>query len=347
MIDEKKVTLAVKLMYLSPVRGTDGFEKKDFMKLSGIPDDFVETAPYRNAFDEKYTSLCLSEAPPPRQQDKTKRLDHFDIILKLIPELKLKLLMELTGYLAHEIFKEPSNDRPSRGGTSEYMNCYNHRKAHLKKIKESGSEKENIDPNSVPPIFSLEANVENSPVSAITQDTPFKSLSRVGQCLLDGQLKNPSKESSKQSVSVCTNDNTKVKLPSIEEIIEKGSMKRTVQNLFGGKLSRKTSSQSQEDRCNVQRVRDLKSSAVKVGSQLYQCVVDCKDELTQHSSASKCADAICELFGFSDIVTGDQLVRAVQSGRTGMSPLRSGNSALVNIVRVSVCVYFFFIMKIF
>ena len=69
MIDEKKVTLAVKLMYLSPVRGTDGFEKKDFMKLSGIPDDFVETAPYRNAFDEKYTSLCLSEAPPPRQHN--------------------------------------------------------------------------------------------------------------------------------------------------------------------------------------------------------------------------------------------------------------------------------------
>ena len=156
MIDEKKIDLAVNLMYLSPVRGTDGFEKKDFMKLSGIPEDFVATSAYRNAFDEKYSSLCLSEAPPPRQTDKKKRLDHFDIIVKLIPDQKLKLLMELTGYLKHEIFKETSDDRPSRGGTNEYMNCYNRRKKYLNKMKENNSDKENVDPVSVPPILSLE-----------------------------------------------------------------------------------------------------------------------------------------------------------------------------------------------
>ena len=219
-----------------------------------------------------------------------------------------------------------------RGPTPEYMNCRNLALRYAKGKTKVAANKEgkaaqrtshHIDTfcegDPPPPLQLVHMNSTSLPsVSTITQDTSFQKVTIPGQ-----QILSPIPKLSKPVVQL-ENDVGKDSIEDLPSIIdfrkESKETSNNVQKLFVGKIGQMTASQSQEHHSNDQFTMNLMKSAVKVGSQLYKSVVDKNNYLVNHSSATKCARAICGLFGFRDIVTGDQLICAVETDNVGMSP---------------------------
>ena len=228
--------------------------------------------------------------------------------------------------------ENPTSGR--RGGTKLYQNCHNHQNKLVKALLETHDE---LNTGTQP--SSVEVNDLVSPMSVLTTGFDFSVVD-------DLSIMQPQSSASKsisttprgRCCSVFTSLTAKTtiysnaslkELPTLLAVTNDHKNKDFKQH-FMSNSTRQTSKQRQVERTNTQKIRGVKNVAIMIGSIFYKAVRDDVIALKKYKDASACAKGICELLGFSDACSGDQLINAFNTERVGMAPIRRGNQGKVN-----------------
>ena len=161
--------------------------------------------------------------------------------------------------------------------------------------------------------------IKSSEASVITRLSLRKTPSSCSS------LTTPSTSSLSSSSSTSGHDTCTSSTIELPRLLQTKRRDSALEKLFTGKVCRKSCDEAQEQRKWVQHVRDVRVAAFKVGTILYQSVKSNRNQLNRFKTATDCAKHTNELFGFSDLVSGDQLINAIKSDRAGKSPPRMGS----------------------
>ena len=320
MIEIDKVRIAAKLYLLSPCRGTVDFTATDMMIRAGIEKEFAETAIYQSSIATEYASMEQQFGKSLYQSNPKKKLEHFKLINQYLPSTDVPTILKMIGCREDEIFVK---DGSRRGGTNLYMNCYNCRKR-LEKAKESSSVA--LPP---PPTQTIETNLF-SPVSALTETIAELSLcppTSVNRFFSSSSPSATTLSSARSSSRGSPSTNSGFELPQLSV---QDTRDKSIEKYFTGRARRKSSEDAQEARKWQQHVRDIRTAAYKIGSTLFETVKSNRNQLEKCKTATRCATLTNQLLGFSDLVSGDQLIAAVKEDRVGKSPPRVGNSGVIS-----------------